>query len=150
MVFESLSDQIEVNMSYIGIFFLLLTMFVDLQAEPALELGGYILPNNTFIYYKDIGIGVDALNCVTDTNISCCNDSNIGGWRDGRGDLFQQEEDWASCLYVNRGDGVIRLNHNSPSCSPQTPGMWRCDIPDADGEMQNLYGYIGRTTADDI
>ena len=80
-------------------------MLVDLQAGPSLQLGGYTLPNNTFIYYKDIGVGEDALNCMTDTNISCCTDSNIGGWTDGRGDLFQQEEDGAACLYVSRGDG---------------------------------------------
>ena len=127
-----------------------MTMLANVHAEPTLELAGYhTLPNNTFIWYKDIGVGEDALNCLTG-NIDCCNDSNTGGWRDGRGDLFQQEEDGASCLYVSRGDGVIKLNHISPSCSPQTPGMWRCDIPDANGEMQSLYGYIGRTAGDGI
>ena len=147
----SYSSQILAIMGFKEICFLLLTVLVDLQAEPTLELEGYhTLPNNTFIWYRDIGVGEAALNCTTNNNISCCIDSNIGGWRDGRGDLFQQEKDGASCLYVSRGYGVIKLNRKSSSCKPQTPGMWRCDIPDANGEMQSLYGYIGRANANGI
>ena len=134
-------------MGFTEICFPLMAVLVNLQAQPALELAGYhTLPNNTFIYYKDIGVGERTLNCTTDNNISCCTDSNIGGWRDGRGDVFQHG---ATCMFVSRADGVIRLNRNS-SCNPWTPGMWRCDIPDANGEMQSLYGYIGMTTADGI
>ena len=45
---------------------------------------------------------------------------------------------------------VEEMDRNNPNCSPQTPGMWRCNISDANGKMQSLYGYIGRTTADGI
>ena len=40
-------------------------------------------------------------------------------------------------FYRNRGNQVIRLNRREGATSPT--GKYRCEIPDASGEMQNIY-----------
>ena len=40
-------------------------------------------------------------------------------------------------FYRNRGDQLIRLNRRQGATSPT--GRYRCEIPDASGEIQNLY-----------
>ena len=81
-----------------------------------------------------------ALKCVT-SNVNCCNDSDIGKWRDERG---TEVTDVTSCLYVTREYKSISLNRNRSitSCELNSVGMWRCDIPDSDDEMKSLYIYI--------
>ena len=101
------------------------------------------MANNSFVYYKEITIS-DPLKCVTD-NGECCNGSDDGNWRDGRGTEVHQGAEGATCLYVTRGPGEIILNRNDTSCRPQSVGMWRCDIPDSSDEMQSLYIYIGNS-----
>ena len=78
--------------------------------------------------------------CQTNAR-NCCIDSSIGGWRDWEGDPVYEGTDGITCLYVTRGDGVIRLN-GKWGCRDHTSGLWRCDIPDSSGEMQSLYIYI--------
>ena len=107
---------------------------------PHFEYGGFLMPNNSFIIYPDIGAGEFALKCVTDS-INCCNGSDVGNWRDERGRPVQQGADGASCLYVTRGDGVVSLNRKR-GCTLHTSGLWRCDIPHSSGENQSLYIYI--------
>ena len=108
------------------------------QALPLLEHEGLHLSNNSYVYYNDIGDR--ALKCVTD-NVNCCNNTDVGGWRDESGRPVYQGADGTTCLYVTRGDGVISLHHKR-GCSDHTSGLWRCDIPDSSGEMQSLYAYI--------
>ena len=96
--------------------------------------------NNSFIWLADIGNGDFRLKCVTD-NEMCCSGSEGAHWRDERGRPFHQGVDGTSCLYVTIGNGVISLNRKE-GCLDHTPGLWRCDIPDSSGEIQNLYVYI--------
>ena len=122
--------------------FILLLSLVSLgncQSLPQFEHLGFDLSNNSYIYSIDIGYGDGALNCVTNSSVNCCNNTDVGGWRDESGTPVYQGADGTTCLYVTRGDGVISLHRN---CSDHTPGLWRCDIPDSSGEMQNLYIYI--------
>ncbi|CAI8012110.1 hypothetical protein GBAR_LOCUS7771, partial [Geodia barretti] len=81
-----------------------------------------------------------ALKCVTDS-VNCCNNTDVGGWRDESGRPVYQGADGTTCLYVTRGDGVISL-HRKRGCTDHTSGLWRCDIPDSSGEVQSLYTYI--------
>ena len=112
------------------------------QALPLFQHYGYSLSNNSFIYYIDIGYDGDrTLECVTDS-VNCCNNTDVGGWRDESGRPVYQGADGTTCLYVTRGDGVISLHRN---CSGHTSGLWRCDIPDSSGKMQSLYIYISNT-----
>ena len=126
------------------ILFILLLSLVSLgncQSLPQLKHEGHLLSNNSFIYYNDIADdGKYALKCVTG-NVSCCNNTDVGGWRDESGTPVYQGADGTTCLYVTRGDGVISL-HRKRGCSDHTSGLWRCDIPDSSGEMQSLYIYI--------
>ena len=118
-----------------------LSVLVDCQSQPQLKHGRHHLPNNSYIYYPDIRDGDSSLRCVTD-NVNCCNSSDVGGWRDERGDPVYEGADGTTCLYVTRGDGVISL-HRKSGCSDHTSGLWRCDIPDSSGKVQSLYIYIG-------
>ena len=111
------------------------------QSLPKFEHQRRSLSNNSYIYYPDIGDGDSSLKCVTD-NVNCCNSSDVGGWRDERGEPVYEGADGITCLYVTRGDGVISL-HRKRLCTNHTSGLWRCDIPDSSGEMQSLYIYIG-------
>ena len=128
-------------MLFISLPLVVLSILSSCLSFPEFEYSNNPLPNNSFIWYPDIGDGDTSLNCVTD-NEMCCNGSNVAGWRDERGRPFHQGVNGISCLYVTTGsDGVISLNRKL-GCSDHTPGLWRCDIPDSSGEIQSLYIYI--------
>ena len=111
---------------------------VNCQSLPQLRYLGNTEANNSFIDFDSVFLHGGALMCQTNAR-NCCIDSSIGGWRDVEGDPVYEG---TTCLYVTRGDGVIRLNRKS-GCSDHTSGLWRCDIPDSSGEMQSLYAFIG-------
>ena len=90
---------------------------------PRFETSGNIFINNSYIHYTSISDGDRALKCVTDSE-NCCNDFDVGNWRDERGRPVHQGADEATCLYVTRGQGVVSLNRNS-DCIPDTSGLWR-------------------------
>ena len=115
-------------------------LVVECQTLSHFEHGRRNLSNNSYIYYPDIDDKGFTLKCVT-KNVNCCNDSDVGGWRDERGRKFQGN-DGIACLNVTRGDGVISL-HRTRGCRDHTSGLWECDIPHSSGEMQNLYAYTG-------
>ena len=135
------------NMKLVDILLVVFSTALDLatsQSLPHFKGGTDILKNNSIIPYSSIVDGVRALKCVTDS-INCCNDSDVGNWRDERGRAVHQGEDEATCLYVTRGQGVISLNRKG-NCIPDTSGLWRCDIPDSSEVMQSLYIYISNDT----
>ena len=124
------------------------SVIVNCQSLPQIQNLGVILRNNSFIYYENIPTDGVALQCVTNTSINCCHDTNVANWRDERGELVQEGADDGTCrLYVTRGDGEISLNRRNNSCIPPTSGLWRCDIPDSSGEIQSLYIYISNDTS---
>ena len=130
------------------VLFKLLLSLVSLgncQSLPQFKHVRLDLSNNSYIYYNDIGDGDRALNCVTNSSVNCCNNTDVGGWRDESGTPVYQGADGTTCLYVTRGDGVISLHRKiyKRNCSEHTSGLWRCDIPDSSEEMQSLYAYIG-------
>ena len=105
---------------------LLLVLSCHGQALPQFEHDeGYSLSNNSYIYSRDIDDGLYALKCVTDID-NCCNNTDVGGWRDESGRPVYQGVDGTTCLYVTRGDGVISL-HRKIGCIDHTSGLWRCD-----------------------
>ena len=124
-------------MHYSNLF--LISILFSCQSLPQFEHNGRSLSNNSFISYRDIASGGLALKCTD--NLDCCNGASVGNWRDVRGSPVQEGRDGTSCLYVTRGDREIGLNRKS-DCFDYTPGLWRCDIPDSSGDMQNLYIYI--------
>ena len=89
----------------------ILTVAVNCQSLPRLELRGYPLSNNSYVCYSEFGEGGSALDCVTD-NVTCCNDSDVGGWSYARGRPVLNETSWYGWLYMyaTRGDRVISIN----------------------------------------
>ena len=117
--------------------------FVSCKSLPHLQRLTNHWNNNSYIYYENIGDGIKAVMCVTDSS----NESAV--WRDVRGIPVQEGRDGTSCLYVTRGDGEISLNRRDSDCSPESSGLWRCDVPDSSGLIQSLYIYISNNRSYD-
>ena len=101
-------------------------------------LGGEIYGNNSIVRLGSIGEGEDhVLICRTD-KIKCCGTSP-----DRFGEFYYPNGLQVPVLragqnfYCNRGDQLIRLNRRGGATSPT--GQYRCEIPDASGEIQNIY-----------
>ena len=133
-----------VNMAKQGLMYLFaLVVVANSQAYPRFEFGSRDLPNNSYIFRKDIGEGVDnSLRCVTDYS-GCCSGSGsgMGNWYDEQGMEVHQGAGGDSDLYVTRGEGVVYLNRRNMRGGQS--GMWRCDIPDRTGTTQSIYIYTG-------
>lgn len=85
-----------------------------------------------------VGEGEDgALICKTD-KMDCCgtNPNRFGQFYYPHGDQVPIKSVGHS-VYRNRGDQVIRLNRRDGATPPT--GKYRCEIPDASGEIQNIY-----------
>ena len=119
-------------------FFFVVVAVAHCQPYPRFELGGRNIVNNSFVIRSSIGMGIDALKCVTD-NTDCCTGPDAGNWTDERGRAVHQGAVGAKTIYVTRGDGIVSLNRIKAGSA----GMWRCDIPDSSGVMQSIYIYIG-------
>ena len=120
-----------------------IVVLVQCQPYPHLVHNRVVLSNNSFIRRGSIGVGDDALMCVTDYTTECC--ASTGNWTDETGGAVHQGTPGESeeiGTYVTRGAGVVSLNRNTGG---GRPGMWRCDIPDSSGVMQSMYIYTGTT-----
>ena len=111
---------------------------VHCQSHPRFEFGSNVFVNNSYVFRGDVGVGDDALKCVTD-NTNCCTNPDVGNWTDERGGAVHQGASGATAIYVTRGDGVVSYNRIRGGSS----GMWRCDIPDSSRVMQSMYIYTG-------
>ena len=93
---------------------------------------------------EDIGIGDDALLCITNQT-ACCQSSDTGGnglilgnWffpngtRVPSANVSTNEE---SDFYRDRGHMVVRLNRRRGG----EEGIYRCMIPDTMNVIQNIY-----------
>ena len=136
------------NMAKQGLMYLLLlfalVVVANSQAYPRFEFGSRVLPNNSYIFRRDIEEGMDnSLRCVTDysnEDFSGGSGSVMGNWYDEKGmEVHQGAGGYFSDLYVTRGEGVVYLNRRRGGQS----GMWRCDIPDRTGTTQSIYIYTG-------
>ena len=123
--------------------FTALVILASSQSLPQFQIREVNLTNNSYVLFSNISREYDALKCITG-NVKCCNDSDVGNWRDERGRAVHQGADEATCLYVTRGQKVVSLNRKS-NCTPETSGLWRCDIPDSSEVMQSIYIYISNT-----
>ena len=109
---------------------------VNSQSYPRFEFRGVVLVNNSYILWSNIGEGHnDSLHCVTD-NSDCSNGE--GNWYNATGEV-EQGSDRNNSLYVTRGSRVIYLYRRRGGES----GMWRCEVPDSNGALQNIYIYLG-------
>ena len=126
---------------YLLLLFALVVVVANSQDYPRFEFGSRDLPNNSYIFRRDIGEGVNnSLRCVTDYS-DCCSGSGsgMGNWYDEQGIEVHQGAGGDSDLYVTRGSRVVYLNHRRRGQS----GMWRCDIPDRTGTTHSICTYTG-------
>ena len=100
-------------------------------------LGGQVYGNNSVVPLINIREANDALICRTN-NINCCGTlpNRFGQFYYPSG-VQVPVNSAGQGFYRNRGDQVIRLNRREGATSPT--GKYRCEIPDASGEMQNIY-----------
>ena len=101
-------------------------------------LGGEIYANNSVISVNSVGEGEEgALICRTD-KVDCCGTipNRFGQFYYPNG-VQVPVKNAAHVFYRNRGDQLIRLNRREGTASPT--GRFCCEIPDASGEVQNLY-----------
>ena len=103
-----------------------------------LQWKGRMIANNSYISSTNITDGECALKCLTNYS----NISQQWTWTDEKGVAFQQEDDGKTCLYATKGPGVISLNHRR-NCTTPKLGLWRCNVPTLDGEIQNHFIFIG-------
>ena len=101
------------------------------------ELGGQTFGNNSIVSLTQVGEGKDALLCKTDL-ISCCATvpNRFGEFYYPNG-LIVPINNSGHGFYRNRGDQEIRLNRRQGITSPS--GKFRCEIPTASGEIQNIF-----------
>ena len=103
--------------------------FIDVGAF----LGSHLLPNNSIVAVEAIGEGLDALVCFTNRE-NCCSgveaarwllpdDTVVGGSGDG--------------VYESRGLDILTLNRQTGT--ELDSGLYRCEIPDAEGVNRTLY-----------
>lgn len=96
--------------------------------------------NNSVVLLEDIGEGDNALLCFTE-RLTCCDGGNRAGeFFFPNGTLVQISSSNAN-FYRNRGIKHIRLNRRNDATTPT--GRYRCQIPDASGELQDIFIHIG-------
>ncbi len=112
-------------------------------AEPPIEfrLLGNVVPSDSELDSRTIGVEDDALLCVTPYE-NCCKASRRGeiyNIRDGAEFLLPRRGD-NMLLYRNRGVNVVRLNRRNTSQFQQNDGeiagLYRCCLPDGCGQRK--------------
>ncbi len=97
-------------------------------------LSGKSYPNNSIVSIREIGVGNNALLCVTD-NQNCCKNSG--------GEFYYPDKSrvnaraFGESFYRNRHSQVVRLNRRNDAVSPL--GTYRCDILDSMGKFSSMF-----------
>ena len=105
-------------------------------AELGFFLDGTFLSNNSIVLLSDIGVGSNALICLTD-RIECCIDNGQGGWKFPDGKPI-----YRSTPKFNRSRGLStnRLNRKIDAVGPWPTGIFTCKIPDqTENVIMDLY-----------
>ena len=84
---------------------------------------------------QEIGEAENALSCRTN-NADCCKSSRSGEFYYSNGTMVPIRKTGHG-FYRDRGVREIRLNRLEEATLPM--GKFRCEIPDANGDNQNLY-----------
>ena len=98
------------------------------------ELKGRSYANNSAIRLIDIGEGENALFCKTNKQDCCTNRYGQLYYPNG---VQVPIKKLLHGFYRNRGERIVRLNRKKGILSPI--GRYQCEIPDADGVLQNIY-----------
>jgi hypothetical protein len=124
--------------------FLILSLFCVVSGV-FLSLKGQFIANYGYVDVNDIGEGDDALLCHTNKTDCCRKPPNRAGeWYypegyrvgvQGVGFAYYEE------FYRDRGNGVVRLNRRQDIIGRL--GVFRCEIPDANNNIQDVHVNVG-------
>ena len=123
----------------------LLRVLLLLYEFVAVTLRDELYANNSVLLLTDIGRGDKILLCQTD-NTHCCRESDnpngdsLGEWYFPIGSAPSSDSD--NSIYTKKGLGVVELYRWKSVQSPT--GVYRCEIPDARGNTQNI--FVGVST----
>ncbi len=100
-----------------------------------------LYPNNSIVNIEDIGVGVNALHCITE-RIECCNGSDGGGsgewYQLGQAVPIEGSEASSTANFSRtRGPSAVLLNRRNNATSPT--GLYHCDVPDSGDVTRSLY-----------
>ena len=111
-------------------------------------LNGQIYTNNSIITAEEIAmfnssIGGDALSCITDKTPCCSQANTTGNWYFPNASIVPTDSE--SAPYTSRGSNqTVNLNYQGGSFMS---GVYRCEVPDQDNVVQNMYIGIYSNTS---
>ena len=124
----------------------LITLAVFSLSGVNLTLNGDTVSNDSTVLVTAIGEGSGGLFCNTDRSDCCRASTGVaaqGHWYfpGPSGDrVLIENMRTGDFFYRDRGTGVVRLNRRN---NPTERGRFRCEIPDINGDVVNLYVNIG-------
>ncbi len=118
-----------------------------------IALGGRLYSNNSVVFIEDIGDDVrnntalfqgNALNCITDKTPCCESQGNVSGhWFFPNGSIVSTDS--SNEVFISRGDNpAVKLKYQGGVFEP---GIYRCQVPDQQNVMQNVYVGIYSNTS---
>ena len=115
----------------------LVTFLFHLAGKIGFFINEVAFANGSSILREDIGEDATALRCTTDST-TCCLETRSGEF------YFPDGTPLLNCAsrgyYRSRGSQYVELNRQSTGT---IVGMFRCEIPTANGTLVNLYINIG-------
>ncbi len=105
-------------------------------------LNGQIYPNNSIVTITDIGVGDDALFCLSDSGICCRTRDGVasGEWflPGGSSPISSGGETSSTDNFSrSRRPSAVLLNRRNNAIEPE--GLYRCDVIDARNINQSLF-----------
>ena len=100
-----------------------------------------LYPNNSIVNIEDIGVGANALHCITD-RVQCCR----GGDGGASGEWYQPGQTSpvvgkglmsTKNFSRNRAPSAVLLNRRNAATSPI--GLYHCEVLDLGGANQSVY-----------
>ena len=107
-----------------------------------LTLNNVSYTNNSVVTITDIGTDSAALICTTTLPGCCSSDNQETQWYLPNGTQLPNDNTQPYYRSRSQSPGAVRL-HRNPGAT--TTGVFRCDIPDANGDLQSI--YVGIYTA---
>lgn len=111
-------------------------------------LNGQVYANNSIVAANEIGMlnssmGREALSCITDKTPCCSQANTTGKWFFPNSSVVLT--DGEGSLYTSRSSNQrVSLNYQG---GPVMTGVYRCEVPDQDDVIQNVYIGIYSNTS---